>query len=486
MDLTQSTSKWLVLGMLRSSEIMDMVAQRLTMDDFRDNEPLLRVAFLIGKRWHDSDRSSSVPREVAISTFADEIVRNRVLADGAALEFGEMLHWAYDTRPDHDMSQLKTYVLNILQQFLIDRKVRTAAAGLDRQADIVDKLDELTKVVSRSILSRADFIDPFSSETPLLCSTKRIPWGVDWMDLVTSGGATPGETTLVLAPSGGGKTLTNVQMATTAALNGEETMIITYEQSATPGITNRIYACAMGMPIPTFMGMSGQDFQANRIVREKYEKVRKKLSGKLTIVDQMKAAQTMAGGGSGGAREIETIIKQAQDDGKNPRYIGVDWFGPMVNNYMAVNGVNSSEITKVMNSQMDELRKVGDRLGVNIFVYHQLGTQASQAGARKKPEATDAYQCRTLHHYMDTVVCIGNRDRESNLAWINAPKVRNGEPFSDMLIQMEGAMSRWKLVDKSEVNTESMKFYGGSSADEEAPKARDPFAFNSAVRAHLG
>ena len=271
-----------------------------------------------------------------------------------------------------------------------------------------------------------------------------------------------------------------------SALNGEEAMIITYEQSATPGITNRIYACALGMPIPTFMGLSGKEFLGNKSLQDRYEKVRRRLSGRIKIVDQLKAAQQMAGGGSGGAKEIDLILRQAFDKGCKPRYVGVDWLGPMVNNYMAVNNINTSEVTKVMSSQVDELRKVGDKLGVNIFVYHQLGTQASQAGARKKPEATDAYQCRTLHHYMDTVVCIGNRDRESNLAWINAPKVRNGEPFLDMLIQMDGAMSRWKLVDKAEVNTESMQFYGGpASRDVEAP-ARDPLVFNEAVRAHLG
>jgi hypothetical protein len=147
-----------------------------------------------------------------------------------------------------------------------------------------------------------------------------------------------------------------------------------------------------------------------------------------------------------------------------------------------------------MNQMADDLRKVGSNLKVNIFVYHQLGTTASASGPQRKPEATDAYMCRTLHHYMDTVICVGNRDKESNMAWVNAPKVRNGAPFMDSLIQMDGALSRWKLVDKSEVNTETMKLYnqksGAQSEEEDAPstgkRRRDPLAFNETVRSHLG
>lgn len=490
MDISHANNKWLALGMLRSGEVMAMVLQRLSLQDFREDESVLKVAFTIGSRWHVSNKSE-VPYEVSLSVFSDELMPNRVLSDEQALEFGELLYWAYFEV--NDVKDKKNYILDILQKFILDRKIRPAAAMLDRQQNIVESLQELNKTVARSTLTKAKFIDPFGSACPLLNSTKRVPWGVDWMDTVTSGGAMPGETTLVLAPSGGGKTLTNVQMATTAALQGEDAMIITYEQSAL-SITNRIYAFAMGMSISTFTGLSQEDFKNNRSLQEKYDKACSRLSGKLTIVDQMQAAQEMAGGGSGGAAEVETIVKQAQDNGRHPRYVGVDWLGPMANNYMGARNMSTAEQSKVMNAMADELRKVGDRLQVNIFIYHQLGTAAAEGGARRKPEATDAYMCRTLHHYMDTVVCIGNRDRESNLAWVNAPKVRNGQPFQDMLIQMDGAMSRWKPVDRSEVNPESMKFYGQGAAavpqDEEAPGPRktrkDPLAFSESVRAHLG
>jgi len=489
MDLSHANNKWLVLGMLRSSEVMGMIVQRLKLEDFRDNETPLRVAFIIGSRWYATSKTP-VPYEVAVSAFIDELVPNRVLNEAEALQFGEILQWAYSSI--NTFEEHKTYVLEFLHTFLIDRKVRPAAFGLDRAENIVDKVQELNRTIASTSISKANFIDPFMSSTPMLSNAVRRPWGVDWVDIVTSGGATTGETTLFLAPSGGGKTLTNIQIATTAALCGEDSLILTYEQNA-EGITNRIYAFALGIPITRFAGLSKEGFHADKGLKAKYDQVRERLAGRLMIVDMLEAAQN-SGGGGGGATEVELIVKQARDSGKNPRYVGIDWLGPMANNYMAVRGMNTAEQTKIMNQMADDLRKVGSNLKVNIFVYHQLGTTASASGPQRKPEATDAYMCRTLHHYMDTVICVGNRDKESNMAWVNAPKVRNGAPFMDSLIQMDGAMSRWKLVDKSEVNTETMKLYGQKAeskpvGEDDEPKVRrrkDPLAFNETVRAYLG
>lgn len=491
MDLNNTdSSKWLVLGMLRSTEVMDLAFQKLTIGDFLPSESSMKVAFLIGQKWYKANRTTA-PYEVVVSSFEQDILRHNLVSYAEAAQFGEDLDWVY--RFSSDMQSVRNHILDILAEFLINRKVRTAAQGLDTSRNILDNLVELNKTVARSAISKVVFIDPFEADMPIMCNDIRIPLGVDFMDMVTSGGATPGETILIMAPSGGGKTLLNVQIATTAALNGEDAMIITYEQGASPGITNRVYACALGLPINHFNGINPGLFHGNNVMKDKYDKVRRKIRGKLKVVDQLKAAQNNQGG-SGGASEIATIIKHAQDSGSNPRYVGIDWLGPMVNNYMAVKGINSGELTKTMSSFADDLRKVGDALKVNICIFHQLGTEASASGPRRKPQATDAHNCRTLHHYMDTVVCIGNRDMESHLAWVNAPKVRNGMPFNDMLIQMEGAMSRWKMVDRSEVNSESMKFYGQAS-EEGAEGATETkltkvknsrLEYNDAVRANLG
>ena len=489
MDLSLATTKWLALGLLRSTEVMGLTLSRLDINDFNDSEMPLKIVYQISHRWYQSNKRDPVPKEVAVSVLADEVVPNRVLPDSATLELGNLLHWVYEEVSEVD--SYKNFLLENLNKFILDRKVRPAAMGLDRQANIVESLQELNKTVARNSISKAKITDPFASSNPILNSDKRIPWGVDWVDMVTNGGAQKGETTLLLAPSGGGKTLTNIQLATTSALQGEEAVIVTYEQGLL-GIVNRIYAFAMGIPLNAFNGLNQTEFSGNKTMKAKYDEVRSRLEGKIKIIDQVDASQASIGGGCGGAAEVAQLIKQIQDDGGRPRYVGIDWLGPLVNNYMAARNLSSGDMTKIMGEVADELRKVGTNYGVNIWIYHQLGTQAAQAGASRKPEWTDAYMCRTLAHWMDTVICIGNRDKESNIAWVNAPKVRNGLPFSDTMIRMEGAMSRWKLVDRSTVNVQTMKPFlmddGSESEAVSAParklvKAAD---FNDSVRAHLG
>lgn len=490
MDLSLATTKWLCLGLLRSSEVRETALNRLTMQDFSESEVLLKVVYKIAEKWHQSNKREEVPKAMAASVLTDELIPNRVLPDFQIIELGELFNWAYNEV--EDVNSYTNFLLDELSKFIIDRKIRPAVAGLDREANIVESLQELNKTVARNSISKAKLVDPFARTAPMLNSERRIPWGVDWIDMVTSGGALPGETTLLLAPSGGGKTLTNIQLATTCALQGDDAVIVTYEQGVM-GIVNRIYSFAMGIPLSVFNGLTETAFSGNKAMQVKYEEIRARLEGKIKIIDQVDAAQTSAGGGCGGSEEIENLIKQIQDIGGRPRYVGIDWLGPMVNNYMAARNMRDSELTKVMGNMANSLRIVGTNTKTNLWIYHQLGTEASKAAASRKPEATDAYMCKTLHHYMDTVICIGNRDKESNIAWVNAPKVRNGMPFSDTMIKMDGALSRWRTVDSSTVNSQTMKAYstddddsGGSAAPRSRKLVKASSDFNDSVRAHLG
>ena len=57
MDLDKADSKWLILGMLRSPEVMDEAFRKLDLKDFRETENPLRVAYIIGKNWMAKSRS---------------------------------------------------------------------------------------------------------------------------------------------------------------------------------------------------------------------------------------------------------------------------------------------------------------------------------------------------------------------------------------------------------------------------------------------
>ena len=61
-----------------------------------------------------------------------------------------------------------------------------------------------------------------------------------------------------------------------------------------------------------------------------------------------------------------------------------------------------------------------------------------------------------------------------------------------MAIQMEGALSRWKMLPRGTVNTESMKIYGGmdeagdQTLFEKKPRLVRAVDFSEAVRENLG
>jgi len=331
----------------------------------------------------------------------------------------------------------------MLEEFLYERRIRPAIQNLSVAQDISGGLADLKIAYKGASISKIKIHDPFATEDPLVGGPKRLSWGVDFIDRITQGGSTPGETTLILAPSGGGKTLLNVQMATSAALNGEDVIMLSYEQNVFPAVYNRIYAFATGLPISTFMGKNLNELDKNTIY--KYRQARQKLQGKLHVIDMLEYAEQH--GGIGGPVDIAAIIEDVRREGKNPRYIGVDWFGPMVNNYMASTGGNNNNKAQAMIQLSDDLRKVGGDLGVNIWLYHQLGTQAVTSRSLKVPEPTDAFECRSLHHYMDTVITISNREREHNVAICGVPKLRNGDPTGKHLIKMEGSKSRFVMAD---------------------------------------
>ena len=197
------------------------------------------------------------------------------------------------------------------------------------------------------------------------------------------------------------------------------------------------------MPIDTFMGKDLSELHPK--VVSIYQECRENLIGKLHVVDMLDYSESH--GGVGGPDDIASIIEDVRSRGNNPRYIGIDWFGPMVNNYMAISGGRASTKAEVMIKLSDDLRKMGSDLGVNIWLYHQLGTQAVTSRTLRVPEATDAFECRSLHHYMDSVVCVSNRDREHNVAICGVPKLRNGDPTDKHLIQMQGSRSRFIMAD---------------------------------------
>ena len=492
MKLKDGYQQWLSLGFLKSKIVIATALSRIGIADFTADEIALKVIFKIGKEWYEAHRSP-VPLEHIQHIVTFDLVPNKVLSEQDFAEFVDLVGYVYGESKS-DVEGLDSYIQDVLADFLEDRKLRPAVQKLLDSPDIFAELENFRGAISRSQVIKAEPLDPFACALPMISSEKKIRWNCDFIDSIT-GGATRGETTLFLAPSGGGKTLSNIQIACATALAGEDALILSYEQAVHPGLTSRAYAYVLGKPVNYFQGVTTEEFNErlknDKQLRDTWNDRKTRMQGKLHMMDMLELMKN--GGANGGVQDIENIIKKMQDKGHNPRYVGLDWFGPFIDNYMA-SGRHGKNMQKhhVMQHAANELRILGGNLGINLFIYHQLGTAGASRRPIDLPLSTDALDCRTLHHYMDTVICIGNRTISNNLAFACVPKQRSSEPNLKACIQMDGANSKWKYVaDKviddgnGGITTHNMLYEKATDDDDDKPvKAK---AFNStATMGYIG
>jgi len=85
--------------------------------------------------------------------------------------------------------------------------------------------------------------DPRNADTEADLRSK-IPFGVDWIDIGQGGGARPGETTAVIAPTGGGKTTVGFQLANSLVNAGRYVAHLSLEQCFKGDLQRRIMVLA--------------------------------------------------------------------------------------------------------------------------------------------------------------------------------------------------------------------------------------------------
>lgn len=451
MTLEAGYQKWLSLGFLRSPSVMRTL-NRLELSNFKPNEKSLMVLFKIGKEWYEANKTP-VPALYIAQIAQTELLPKGIIDEREFENLHELLEFCYQSFTD-PINTVEQYIQNIISSFIEDRQLRTLAESLKSSQNLGSVVDQINTVVSKTSVSKITAIDPMAGELPIVSGEKKRRWNCDFLDSIT-GGAVRGETTLFLAPSGGGKTLSNIQIACSSILHNEDpnecALIFSYEQAVIPGLTNRVNSYMLGKRIDFFQGLDEKEMkaaiEADSSLKALWRSKKEKTQGRLLMYDMLEMMQKY---GCNGILDIENAIKDCLDSGKKPRYVGLDWFGPFITGYM-----NSDEVRKkgsnrakytVMAEAADDLRKMGMNLGINLFIFHQLGTHISSKRPIDLPDAGDSYECKSLHQWMDTVICIGNRTKSNNLAYVSVPKHRNGEAHIKACIQMDGAFSRWKYI----------------------------------------
>lgn len=422
---------------------------KISLENFAVSEKALKVIAKISNDWY-AVHKTAVPVDYFVEIVKTEVIPKNLLNYEEVEQLSKLAEYVY-SEVQTPISELESHILQILDAFIELRVLKPAAAQLAGSSNFIEAVNSFAKLTkeSRTSVELPD-LDLFG-EIPLLSPSNRVSWNCDFLDIILSGGSLPGETTLFLAPSGGGKTLSNIQIACDVALNNQHAMIFSYEQAVVPGLSNRMYSYLLGLPINFFQGLTAEQFQqrmaTDKALKTLWETRRQAMKQRLKMVDMLDFYQNATCRGVEDIRD--EVEKFRQKTGHNPRYIGIDWFGPLINYYMGSSAFNMRKGAakfEIMMQVSDDMRKLGTELQTNIFIYHQLGTDACRRRPIDLPSAGDAYECKGLQQYMDNVICVGNRTVNNNLAYVHVPKCRSGMAGLKACIQMDGALSRWKYI----------------------------------------
>jgi len=298
----------------------------------------------------------------------------------------------------------------------------------DVKNDIIDSLEEDKSLPDTPFMD----VDRFVENTP------REPTGAMPFDIVTGGGILLRTVTLVMAPTGGGKTTLSSQILTNKARRKQHCLLCTYEQPTQGDVTERI--CSNMLDTSVNILRSKQVKEWPQAVQAKY-KVQKEMFGEYIHVEDMSKGLK----GTGGVDDIKQLIQRMQEASIMPKVIIIDWFLPMLRRYLTANSIplTSEYVRNYAGVFIDDLNQLAKDKDVSFIIFHQLNTQVARASSKYKPVVTDAMEIKSLGYLCDDVVLIGNRNKVNNIAWMLTDKARRGAP-QELLVKLNGEFARFE------------------------------------------
>jgi len=447
-NLSENDLNILFQGLIACPVLIEKAIPKLTADDFFPQERYIFVVWLKVRDWYEKN-GEIIPYGVLAASLLD-------LAKDQASDFREdecekALHLIAEVKSSDENFSSKGYsehLISLLRIFLNKRRLSPLVESLSRSTNIVKDLENINDVSSKISVNSLEIICPFDDDEMIMSDSVRIPFGVPFYDKISDGGNALGETVLVLAPPGGGKTLLNVQMSVSTALRGDYSLILSYEQGIRGDISKRIYAFALGMDIANFTVDPSVKKDMDPRVREAYKMKKEQIQKRFMAISM---EEVIANKGScNGANDVRDVLQELKISGITPRYVGVDWFGPMIESYAgAVSG--NKQKHELMMGEMRKLSQISREFNTNVFVYHQLTTTAATSKLLKVPSQHDSLDCRNLCNFASTVVAFSPRNPDHDIAIVGVPKNRDAKPFGHAYALLNGPKSRWELLEDDAV-----------------------------------
>ena len=295
-------------------------------------------------------------------------------------------------------------------------------------------------------LDRATVTDEVSVEHPLMDPVRfmptsiKIPTGVRWIDHLSFGGHSTGEVVGILAPTGGGKTLTATQLLMAQAWRHNHALLATYEQPLSGDIAERIYCQAFNDRSVDFFRNTPPHLWS-REDKIRYAELRDQFGKYLHVLDFAKGRQ-----GGNGVQDLRDAVEALEEINQKPTYLLIDWLWPAARRYCIAHGIPlETGMRARAQAIIADLKVVCTEKSLIGLIFHQLNTELSRASPARIPVVTDAYELKDFSFMLDACYVIGNRDKESQVMWLGTDKNRRGAP-QHVLGKMDGARGRIELA----------------------------------------
>ena len=427
----------LLLHLVRIPELRNRAIEQLKTDDDLFSPlmaPVHHTMWQVLKDVHAKDPTAFVPRLIMQTELPKRL---RELDDfrDYETEADSLMAFVYETPTD----QISLAIGNqYLQQGVVEvarRTFMTKAEALYNPQDIAKFLAEVQGVYTPPS-NRNTLHTPFMEIDKYLTTTPQVLTGMGPLDRVSGGGFHRKSVNGLLGPTGGGKTMTTYQIAVGQAKRQNNCLVMTYEQGIEGDIAQRLCSGIMEVDIKE---IAKPFAQWSRAMQEEYYKKQPEFGPYIHIKDMTEPNQ-----GCRGIFDIEDSFNALKDAGKEPVYIIVDWLKPLVIRYLVYNGlsVDDKMFRQTAYMFLDQCGQFAKEKDVIMLITHQLDTATSRASPKRKPVVTDASEFKAFSFNLDSCFLLGNRDKETNIAWLLSDKNRRGAP-SELLVEMKGHLARF-------------------------------------------
>lgn len=320
-------------------------------------------------------------------------------------------------------------------------------SGASSHVDLLKAINKTSSDVARATTNSETTIErPLLDPERFLPEINLVPSGVHWMDHLTGGGHRQGTLVGMLMPTGGGKTLTAVDLAVSQAKRGKHSLLFLYEQPIQNDVAERMFCRMFDDRDIDFFRKTRPD-KWSKEDQERYRYLAKEIGPYVNVVD----FSSKNNNGSNGIQDIEESLEAMKEADAMPEFVIVDWLWPMVTRYCSVRNIPSDSYRHVAFSLIDGLSQVAKKFNVVVVLMHQLVASMARANPNTIPTATDAAEIKSFPNLVDVCFVVGNRDKQTNVMWLCTDKNRSGQP-QNLLGRMIGSRGVIELASNIEVD----------------------------------